>query len=301
MRARPIANLLRGLTTAAALVAVAVAPAPGLAAEVTSTFDDPLEGEAFVADLGRTDVTLGDDGVLRVSTRIVARPPAGWGGCVQLPAGICLPARMSVSWLVDRWAGGDPSLLGADTRVVATPSPGQTTWESALWDRYAGRWRAGAVPTATTDATGASWSLPLLELGLGSSPPEPITRGRRERVELSVLSRFSALDGSGQTIEGVDTAGPWPITHLTYGPALPMPAVGDGPAERRYACAAASRRARRIDSRIRRVTRMARSPGPAAQRRAARAELRRLRAKRLQTEATKRRTCPTTAVRTPTR
>lgn len=200
---RPAAALAAMVLAVAALAFVAV---PGAGA-TTVVLDEPFEGAPFVADLGRTTVTYGDDQLLAVETAVVARPPAGWGGCIVQLSGICLPAQMTVEWLLDHSIGGDPAAAGADARVVATPSAGRTTWESARWDRYYARWRAGAVPNATTDARGVRWTLPMAELGLVRTPYFSTTVGPRANVDLFVVSRFSALDAAGLPIGGLDAAG----------------------------------------------------------------------------------------------
>ncbi|ADB50431.1 hypothetical protein [Conexibacter woesei] len=291
---RPAAALAAMVLAVAALAFVAV---PGAGA-TTVVLDEPFEGAPFVADLGRTTVTYGDDQLLAVETAVVARPPAGWGGCIVQLSGICLPAQMTVEWLLDHSIGGDPAAAGADARVVATPSAGRTTWESARWDRYYARWRAGAVPNATTDARGVRWTLPMAELGLVRTPYFSTTVGPRANVDLFVVSRFSALDAAGLPIGGLDAAGPGLLPFGVLPEALPTPApgatpppVGDGPVERRVACHRASVRVRRLDRRIRRAAKVAHGRGPAARRRAARGELRRLRAQRSEALAAKRRTC----------
>lgn len=294
---------LPALAAVAALVlalACAVARAPAASA-TTVVLDEPLEGAAFVPDLGRTTATFGEDRVLAVATAIVARPPAGWGGCIVQLSGICLPAQMSVEWLLDNSTGGDPAGFGADAKVVATPSQGQTAWTSARWDRYAARWRAGAVPNATTSHQGASWTLPMAELGLLQIPYGSTVGGPSANVDLLVVSRFSALDAAGLPIDGLDTAGPalLPFGALTLPPSSPAPGApgeagpptGDGPVERRLACIRARMHVRRLERRIRRAAKIARGGAPAARRRAARGELRRLRAQRSQALAAKRRTC----------
>ena len=105
-----------------ALLTLAPAQAAAATSTVTATLSDPLEGLPYVADLGETVVTVRADAVLMVRTNVVARPPAGWGGCITLTSGLCMPVEMSVTWSLDDRPGGDPA-GGADSRFLALESP----------------------------------------------------------------------------------------------------------------------------------------------------------------------------------
>ncbi|MDO8188772.1 hypothetical protein Q5424_19925 [Conexibacter sp. JD483] len=290
-------SLFLTLTTA---VLLALAPA-GARAAITVTAEEPFEETPYVPDLGTTTATVGDDGTLTVRTRIVARPPAGWGGCVPMPSGLCVPARITVSWLLD-WLPGSGSVTeaGADAKIVATPTQGTTTWQALRWDPVLTRWSAAAVPAATTDIGGATWSLVPSQLGI----PATAT------IAMPIWSRFHVVGDDGVPIDAADDAGPLTIplgglgaprgdtapTSAPSSPQAPAPVTPDAGAgvsvrAKTAACVAATRRLRTIEVRIKRLEAIARGRGTAARRRAARDELRRQRPRRSTARTLKRRAC----------
>jgi len=283
------------------LALAAAAPATAQAA-VTVTAEEPFEETPLVPDLGATTATVADDGTLSVRTRIVARPPAGWGGCVPLPSGLCVPARITVSWLLDWQSGGSPAEQGADAKVVATPTQGATAWEALRWDGALARWSAATLTAAATDIGGASWSLQPAQLKIPASAT----------IALRIASRFHVVGDDGVPVDAADDAGPVTIPlggfvadgasapaaappRASPPPAAPLPVVTpqSGTAKRTPACLAASRRLRRLDRRLLRLERaaVARGRGAAARRRAARDELRRLRPRHAAARSAKRRAC----------
>lgn len=288
---------LAALLAAGALAVAAAAPAPA------ATLVDPLEGSPWVADLGELTATLRTDGVLETRTQVVARPPAGWGGCVPLDHGICMLTEMDVTWRMGYRVGGAPG-DGADARVVATPVWSQTAWRLDLWSDAAQRWQVATPPLGTTDAGGVSWSLPLTWLGTG------IGDGR---LSLRAISRFVPLDAAGRPEAAVFDETDWlelPLPSAVLGGSPDAPATppserapgartptarGDSaprmptPAQL-TACNKARARLSTLDRRIRRAAKAAKR-GPAARRRAARRELRRLRTQRDAALSSKRRTC----------
>jgi len=273
----------------AAGAGAAGAPVPATAAQ-TVTIAEPLEAQPFVADLGHVEATAGDDGRLTVRTQIVARPPAGWGGCIALPNGVCVRADMLVTWYLDHRPGGSPMGRGADWKVWARPIWGQTSWMLEEWSDARGHWIGSFQrPLATTDAGGATWSLPLAALRLAPG----------ERLLLRASSRFVPLDDAGQPLpplfddtETVEVPLPATVASPPPSPAAPAPDAAPGtlPPAQRAACVRAQARVGALRRRIRRAARAAQR-GPAARRRAARRELRRLRVKRDAALGVKRRTC----------
>lgn len=302
---------------AALAACLAFALPAGATAAVTATIEDPLEAIAFVPDLGRTTVALDDDTTLAVETAIVARPPAGWGGCVTLSAGACLPAQMSVSWLFDHSPGGSPQESGADAKVVATPAGGTTTWQSARWDRYNARWATGMVPVGATDITGVRWSLRATELGM-----PPAGAGTTASANVRVVASFRALGEDGAPIEARDEAGPLvlplgglppvpasgvggPVPDAGLAPAAPAPApTAPAAAQPRpgsaaptaatrsaAACSLARGRVTQLERRIAHLRRVVRQGTVAAHRRAARRSLQRLRSQRAKARVRARGAC----------
>lgn len=282
-------TLLVALLAAGSVAAGAAAAAPA------ASLVDPLEGQPFVADLGELVATVRPDAVLEVRTQIVARPPAGWGGCVTLANGVCMLAEMDVTWRLDHRVGGAPG-DGADARVVATPSWNETGWRLETWHATLQRWLAATPPPATTDAGGARWSLPLAWLG-----------GSGERLLLRASSRFVPVDAIGKPQAPLFDETDWLEVALppvaAPAPSSPAPAPAPSPPvargedaaplrapAQRTACVKARARVAALDRRIRRAAKVARS-GPAARRRAARRELRRLRSHRDAALSSKRRTC----------
>lgn len=290
-------SLFPALVTALLLVAPASA-----GAAVTVTAEEPFEETPFVPDLGATTATVADDGTLTVRTRIVARPPAGWGGCVPLPSGLCVPARITVTWLLDWQSGGSVADDGADAKVVATPAQATTTWQALRWDATGAQWRAATVPAATTDIGGATWSLAPAQLGI----PATAT------VSMRIASRFHVVGDDGLPVDTADDAGPLTIPLGGLSPdagAAPVapsaPSSGPGPvtlgpdtgsgapavSAKTPACIAAEKRVRTIAARIRKLEAIVRGRGTATRRTVARNELRRLRPRHSTARKLKRRAC----------
>jgi hypothetical protein len=232
-------------------------------ASSSATFDDPIGDVTYYApDLGATTVTAGDDDVFTVDTRIVPRPPANWGGCAYYvgfpPYQTCVPADMNVTWYFDYQKGaGSIADDGADAKVVAVPSRGQTFWESDRWDSANGRFSAGAKPVATEDSGGVRWSLRLVDLGI----PKPAT------VRAWAVSLYKSYNGLGTLLNYSDTAGPGT---LSIGGVS-----GNGTPAASSSCARATGRVNKLQRKIRSAKRRAHKG-----RRSARKRLRRLRAQR---------------------
>jgi len=263
------------------------------------TLTDPLEGQPQVPDLGTMTASMRADDVLEVRTQVVARPPAGWGGCVPLASGLCLQADMSVTWLLDTRLGGSPADGGADSKVVATPAWGKTTWSFHSWNAGTARWMDALVPPpGATDVGGVTWSIPLPWVGLRLGE----TTGS---LGLRAVSRVVPVDSLGQALTPVvdETATLLvPLVATASAPASvapppgapSTPGLGTDPTwlkAQAAACTRAKTRVARLDRRVRRAARAARQRGPAARRRAARRELRRLRVQRNAALAGKRRAC----------
>lgn len=235
-------------------------------ASSSASFDDPVGDTTYYApDLGATTVTVGDDDVLTLDTRIVPRPPAFWGGCAYYvgfpPYETCVPANMNVTWYFDfRSDGGSVVDNGADATVVAIPTRGQTIWESSRWDSANGRFSAGAKPGATEDSGGVRWSLRLADLAI----PRPAT------VRIWVVSLYKSFNGLGVLLNTSDLAGPG-----TVAVAGPPGAAGVGPS-----CGRATRTVNRLQRRIRSVSRRAAKGSRSAKRRLARLRSKRKRALR---------------------
>lgn len=235
-----------------AVLAVLCLPMAAAAAATSGSFDDPV-GDVleFAPDLGTTAVTIGDDETIAVDTRIVPRPPAGWGGCHYYVAGICIPADMTVTWYVDHTPGtGSLADDGADAKVVAIPRRGQTVWEGSNWDAANGRFSAGAQPVATEDPGGVRWTLRLADLGI----PRPAT------VRIWVVSLFKSYTGVGTLLEYEDRAGPGTIAVAGPPPsAAPTAAAISGPCKRKLkAVNTVQRRIRTLRKRAKRGNRGAR-------------------------------------------
>jgi hypothetical protein len=251
---------IRATAVLAVSLLLAVAPASAGAA-ASGSFDDPVgDTTEFAPDLGATTVTVGDDDVLSVNTRIVPRPPAFWGGCAYYVVGTCVPANMNVTWYFDYSpTAGSVADGGADAKVVVVPARGQTFWESARWDAANGRFTAGARPAAAEDAGGVTWSLRLADLGI----PEPAT------LRVWAVSLYRSYNGLGVLFDYSDMAGPGTVS-------IPVPpgAAGDGGAT--PACREAIVDANRLQRKLRRAKRaVAKGGGRKARRRLARLRTRR--------------------------
>lgn len=296
--------LVAGLLLAAP-APLAGAATPGVVS--ATTIADPLEGLQHVPDLGATVVTVTAENLLTVRTEVVARPPAGWGGCFPLTSGICMPAETRVTWYLDWRTGGSAAAAGADARVVAAPAWGRTAWSADAWSDETGHWSGLAAPEGATDVAGVRWTAPAAGLGIG---PKVRT------LLLRAVARIVPLDPLGQPLPVVvdeTAAGAIPLAAFQgqsapdapaapepRGPPAGAPAPGQPgsvpapttPAAKRRACARAATRLADLDRRIRRAAKAA-SSGPAARRRAARRDVRRLRVQRNAALVTKRRTCAT--------
>lgn len=278
MRSRAISILLSCLLAALFLTLPAAARAG-----VTVTVDDPLEAAESVPDLGRTTMTIGDDAVLSVRTQVVARPPAGWGGCVPLPVGVCYPITMSVSWYFDLVEGGSPPDGGAEASVVATPNGSATTWRARLWSARKEGWVDVAVPTGSTDLEGVSWSLPASAIGLPPKVPTTAT-GSSPAASVRIVSRYQPFSSDGAALELRDQAGPFVL------PLGSLPGAVTGPVVSAE-CTAATARVAKLDARIAKLEKVARGRSTATRRTSARGELRRLRPQRARARAVKLRAC----------
>jgi hypothetical protein len=191
--------------TIAALTAALSLSLPAIAgAAASGSFDDPIgDSPQYAADLGATTVTVGDDDTITVNTRIVPRPPAGWGGCAYVvgtfPFETCVPANMNVTWYFDYSpSSGSVADGGADAKVVVVPSRGQVFWESDRWDASSGRYASGAQPAGAEDPGGVTWTLRLADLGI----PKPAT------LRVWAVSLYKSYNGLGTLLNYTDTAGP---------------------------------------------------------------------------------------------
>lgn len=235
--------------TAVALIALAalLLPAAGAAAATSGSFDDPIgDTLEYAPDLGATTVTIGDDETIAVDTRIVPRPPAGWGGyayCVGFPPfQTCVPADMNVTWYIDHTPStGSVADDGADAKVVVIPRQGQTFWESSKWDAANGKFAAGAKPLGSEDPGGAKWTLRLADLGI----PRPAT------LRVWVVSLYKSYNGVGTLLEYSDRAGPG-----TVAVDGPPPSPTGGPATN-PACARKTKTVNGLQDRIRSLRRQA--------------------------------------------
>jgi hypothetical protein len=235
-----------------AVLAVCCLPAAGAGAATSGSFDDPI-GDVleFAPDLGATSVTIGDDETIAVDTRIVPRPPAGWGGCAYYVAGICIPADMTVTWYVDHTPGsGSLADDGADAKVVAIPKRGQTFWEGSNWDAANGRFSAGAQPVTTEDPGGVRWTLRLADLGI----PRPAT------LRIWAVSLYKSYNGLGTLLNYEDRAGPGTVAVAGPPPSTaPTAAAAGGPCKRKLkAVNTVQRRIRSLRKRAKRGNRKAR-------------------------------------------
>lgn len=256
---------------AVALVAVAclLLPAGALGA-ASGSFEDPVgDTLEFAPDLGLTSVTVGDDETIAVDTRIVPRPPAGWGGCAYYVVGTCIPSDMNVTWYFDYDpAAGSVADDGADAKVVVVPARGQTFWESDRWNAAAGKFTAGAQPAGTEDPGGVRWALRLADLGI----PRPAA------LRVWAVSLYKSYNGLGVLLDYSDTAGPGTIS-------IPGPATGGG-TQPSGSCKRAIGRANGLQRRLRGAKRrLKRGGGRRARRKVARLKHRR----RLSLKAMKRR------------
>jgi hypothetical protein len=252
----------------AAVLAIAMTCwlAPGTAgAASTASFDDPVgDSIYFAADLGTTTVTVGDDDTVTLDTRIVPRPPAYWGGCGYIvgvfPYQTCVPANMNVTWYLDFASGaGSVADSGADAKVTAIPSKGQTFWESARWDAANGRFAAGAKPAGVEDSAGAGWKLNLADLGI----PKPAT------ARIWVVSLYKSYNGVGTLLNYSDVAGPGSVS---IGDVAAAGAVVDP------SCTRATGRVNKLQRQIRAAKRRAAKGSRSARRRLARLRSQRKRA-----------------------
>jgi hypothetical protein len=278
---------------------VLAAPAGAASVPPAVTLTDPLEGQPQVPDLGTMTASIRADDVLEVRTQVVARPPAGWGGCVPLASGLCLQADMSVTWFLDTRVGGSPADGGADSKVVATPAWGKTTWSFHSWNAGTARWMDALVPPpGVTDAGGVTWSVPLPWVGLRLGQ----TTGS---LGLRAVSRVVPVDSLGQAQTAIVDETATLLVPLVAPESAPasvpppagapsIPGLGTDTAwlkAQAARCTRATARVRQLDRRVRRAARTAKRSGPAARRRAARRELRRLRMQRNAALAVKRRVC----------
>ncbi len=235
-------------------------------ASSSASFDDPIGDTTYYApDLGATTVTVGDDQTVALDTRIVPRPPAYWGGCAYkvgfFPYETCVPANMNVTWYFDfDSSAGSVVDDGADAKVTAVPSRGQTFWESSHWDTANGKFSAGAKPSAAEDAGGVRWSLRLADLGI----PTPAA------VRVWAVSLYKSYNGLGVLLNYSDTAGPGTI-RIPGAPGTP----DAGPS-----CERATAKVNRIQRKIRAAARQAAKGSRSAQRRLARLRAQRKRALR---------------------
>jgi hypothetical protein len=246
-----------------AVVALSCLPVASAVAATSGSFDDPLgDSPEFAADLGATTVTIGDDETIAVDTRIVPRPPAGWGGCAYyvgfFPYQTCVPADMNVTWYLD-YASGSGSLAdgGADAKVVAVPSRGQTFWEGSRWDAANGKFSAGAKPAASEDPGGVRWALRLGDLGI----PRPAT------LRVWAVSLYKSYNGVGVLLNYSDEAGPGTVS---------IPAPPGPPADPR--CVQKTTLVNRLQGRIQSARRKAATGNRRAHRKLARLRLARKRA-----------------------
>ena len=191
-------------TQVALALALAMSLPAGAAAAASGTFDDPIGDSAeYAADLGASTVTVGDDDTIVVNTRIVPRPPAGWGGCAYVvgtfPYETCVPSNMNVTWYFDYAPGsGDLANEGADAKVVVVPSRGQAFWESDRWDAASGRYVSGAQPLGAEDPGGVTFTLRLADLAI----PKP------SALRVWAVSLYKSYNGLGVLLNYTDTAGP---------------------------------------------------------------------------------------------
>jgi hypothetical protein len=256
-----------GPVSVAAVLAIAAVlallPASAIAA-VSGSFDDPIgDTPQYAPDLGATTVTVGDDDSLVVDTRIVPRPPAGWGGCAYTvgfpPFQTCVPANMNVAWYFDYAANsGSVADGGADAKVVVVPSQGQTFWEGSRWDAANGRFSAGAQPAGAEDPGGVTWVLRLADLGIP----------RSATLRIWVVSLYKSYNGLGVLLNYSDAAGPGTVSIPG-----PPPPSGSGPGK---PCRRAMTKASDLQRLVAKARREVKEGGDSAARR----KLTKLRAKR---------------------
>jgi len=215
----------------ALIVAFALALPATATAATSGSFDDPIgDSTQYAPDLGATTISVGDDDTIVVDTRIVPQP------------------EMSVTWYLDYSpSSGSDADGGADAKVVAAPSQGQTLWESDRWNAASGEFSAVARPAGAEYGGGATWTLGIGDLGI----PRPATL----RVwVVSELRGYSDMAGPGTVVLSGSLS------------------VG-GAAEEGQGCAMAIGRTNALQHKIRKAMRK--------QRRAARRRVARLRAKRM--------------------
>jgi len=266
---RVVAQVARIATLAVWLALVAPA---GACAATSGAFDDPVgDSLEFAPDLGTTTVAIGDDETIAVNTRIVPRPPAGWGGCAYYVVGTCIPSNMNVTWYFD-YSSTEGSVAdgGADAKVVVVPARGQVFWESDRWDSANGRFKAGAQPAAAEDPGGVNWTLHLADLGI----PRPAT------LRVWAVSLYKSYNGLGVLLNYEDTAGPSSVE--VEGPP-PAPVVQSA------ACAKALAKANHLQRAVRKARRQ--RPHGRRQRSSLHRRLRRLRAKRARSLKAAKRNC----------
>jgi hypothetical protein len=189
----------RGTIALVALLGLALAPAAAAAPVGVADPADTAYGAPDVLALAAdSDAT----GTLSVATRFAPRPPAGWGMCVPFVPGspACFPLDMRVDWFLDAVPGaGSLADEGADARVTAVPTRGQSVMELARFDVTRG-WVTGPVPGLTQ-----SGGSPTLDLGwqaafasLGIAPGSP--------VAIRVVSRYRTFTGLGDPLVYEDRA-----------------------------------------------------------------------------------------------
>ena len=185
----------------AALVGLGLALAPAAVAAPVAV-DDPADTSYGAPDVLAVAADSDATGTLSVVTRFAPRPPAGWGLCVPFVPGSpsCFPLDMRVDWFLDAVPGaGSLADEGADARVTAVPTRGQSVMELARFDVTRG-WVTGPVPGLTQ--TGGS---PTLDLGwqaafasLGIAPGSA--------VAIRVVSRYRTFTGLGTPLVYEDRA-----------------------------------------------------------------------------------------------
>lgn len=231
MRVRGTVPLMVALAAGLAL--------PSAAQAAPQSFADPFDTGYGAADVGGSLVDVRGDRVAWVSL-IAPRPPAGWGGCVPIVPGVptCLPADMSVRWLIDADRSrrtGSPADRGADARVTLVPGAGTTVGETARYDARSGRWVAGAPPQVAVQPDRVGWAARLADLGLG--------RGARARVWIeSVYGSFTGLGQQTAYLDRAPDAGGYLVRVPGRAPRPPA------------ACRRLAQRANALGARIRRTS-----------------------------------------------
>lgn len=224
------------LAIAAALLC---APATSAAAVSRADPEDTPYGAPDVIQLV-SDST--EDGSFGVATRLIPRPPAGWGACVPFVPGssTCFPPDVGVDWFLELDPdGGSAADGGADARVAAVPGAGTTTMELSRWDAARG-WVTGPVPQVVVRPVGSLldilWAAPYAALGIVPGAP----------VAVATVTRYRTFTGLGVQREYTDRA--------PDAGALAVTAAG-APAAPSAACSAASRAYGRARAKLRRAKR----------------------------------------------